>query len=430
AVRLKGIQPNVWFEYGQILMLNRKYKAALPWFEKYQKKVPDDPRAEEMIESCKNYENFKQGAGLYKIRKLKVNSDASDFGPVFYNNQVVFASARKRSLTKYNRTGQGYLDLYKADYAGETKLGEPELFRGRINTPYHEATAAFSKDGKEMFFTRNNYIKGKMGQSKEGIVNLATFRSVLEDGKWSRETPLPFNSEEYSVGHPCLSPDDKKLYFVSNMPGGYGGTDLYYVTRDGDAWGEPVNLGPAVNTKGNEMFPSMSSDGQLHFASNGHAGLGGLDVYHAIANDDSFVVVKNVGAPINSQSDDFGLIYDPAKNVGFFTSNRPGGAGDDDLYAFFKLVPLLGVVQDESGNPIADVTVTILAGRGASRVGTDEDGQFMYGLSLGRDYRLFFNKVGYEEVEKAISTKGAVADEAQIPQVIMKKAAAEEKDEK
>jgi hypothetical protein len=404
AVKFKGIRPEVWYHYGQVLMINRKYKEALPWFEKYRAAHPEDPRSHEMIEACLNQDRFAGAARLYAIKRLSVNSEASDFGPAFYKNSVVFASARTRQLfdKKYKRTGQGFLDLYVAAYEGKPRLGETELFRGKVNSPYHEATPSFSPDGKEMFFTRNNYHKGKMGASSAGVVNLATYRSVYAEGKWQPETPLPFNSPEYSVGHPCLHPDGKRLYFVSNMPGGEGGTDLYYVDRDGESWGEPVNLGPGINTSGNEMFPTLHPDGRLFFSCDVRPGLGGMDIYFVDLEAGENLVVENAGAPINSSGDDFAMIYDAGKGIGFLTSNRRGGRGDDDIYAFVKLIPLIGTVRDDAGNPLSGVTVSVLTGRSVVRLGTDEEGKFAYGLSSGQKLRIVFDKPGYQKTEREV----------------------------
>lgn len=425
AVKIKSAPPITYFHLGQVMMMSRKYEQAIPWFEKYKKKAPEDERTDEMIEACRNSKAFKEAASLFVIKRLKINSEASDFGPAFHGDEVIFASARKRSLKTYSRTKQSFLDLYRTAYDGTHVLGEPSMFRAGVNTPYHEANACFSKDGKEMFFTRNNYIEGKVGQSKTGLVNFATYHARFEDGKWQDEVELPFNSSEYSVGHPCLSPDGKRLYFVSNMPGGHGATDLYVVEREGDSWGEPENLGAKINTQGAEMFPWMNPEGVLYFASNGHPGLGGLDLFKIDLKAGDAAEISNVGAPINSSSDDFSMIFDADKGVGFFTSNRPGGKGDDDLYAFVKLLPIVGFVQDEQENPIPDVEVEVRYGRSRIRIGSDEQGKFQHGLQPGRKYLLVFRKVGYEEYAMDYKTHDMSVNETQFVKVQLKKAAAE-----
>ncbi|HHG85356.1 MAG TPA: tetratricopeptide repeat protein [Bacteroidetes bacterium] len=422
VVKFKGIKPLVWFDYGQVLMVNRKYEAAIPWFEKYQQAVPEDQRAREMIEACLNLKSFASQSRLYAIRKLRINSESSDFGPTFYGNKVVFASSRKRPLAKkYSRNGQSFLDLYVANYAGKAELIDPVLFRGKVNTPYHEATACFSSDGKEMYFTRNNYQKRKLAESKSGVVKLATYKSVLIDGKWQDAKPLPFNNVEYSVGHPCLSPDGKRLFFVSNIPGGMGGTDLYVAEKLGDSWAAPMPLGNTINTQGNEMFPWMDAVGNLYFASDGHAGLGGLDIYKAEWRADAFGPVTNMGAPINSSHDDFGLIYRAADGLGFFTSNRPGGKGDDDIWAYIRLIPLVGFIRDHQGNPIVDATVTVLTGRSALRLGADEEGKFIYGLRIGQKYKIIIDKTGFQKKEVQIDAAGMDRDQNNVRVIELEK---------
>jgi tetratricopeptide (TPR) repeat protein len=331
AVKMKSVDPEAWFHYGEVLMINRKYEEAIPWLEKYQNKFPEDDRIPEMIISCKNHEEFTALKSGFQLRRLPaINSESSDFGPAFWGNKVVFASSRKRALIKTNRTGDSYLDLYIADYAGKPELSEPALFRGTTNTPVHEANACFTADGKEMYFTRN-LIQKESGN--DAVVQLALYHAVWVEDKWTQEEALPFNNTAYSCGHPALSPDGKRLYFVSNMPGGFGGTDIYAVEKMGDAWGQPENLGQDINSKGNEMFPWMDAQGLLYFATNGQGGLGGLDIFKVDPNADIMGHPENLGAPINSPYDDFGLILDAENGVGFFTSNRLGGAGDDDLYS-------------------------------------------------------------------------------------------------
>lgn len=387
AVKMKGVEGEVWFHYGEVLMINRKYADAIPWLEKYQKKAPEDGRVAEMIASCKNLEEFAAAKSMYLLRRLPaVNSEYSDFGPCFYGQSVIFASSRKRNLLKAARTGESFLDFYMAPYAGKPDLGEPTLFRGALNTPVHEANACFSADGKEMYFTRNHVKKGAEGADNGSLVQLALYHSTLVDGKWTNEELLPFNDAQYSFGHPALSPDGKRLFFVSNLPGGAGGTDLYFVDKVGDGWSKPENLGQDINTKGNEMFPWVDAEGLLYFASNGRGGLGALDIFSV--NPDPGIVgnPENLGAPINSPYDDFGYIFDGGNGVGFFTSNRLGGKGDDDLYAVSKLIRWEGQVVDSAGKPLPDALVDLREGRSRLQMTTDENGRFMLGLKPNGNY--------------------------------------------
>lgn len=412
AAKAKNSDPEVWFHYGEELMINRKYEEAIPWLEKYQLKNPADDRVPEMIASCKNQEEFSASKSMFLLRRLSINTEDSDFGPSFYKDQIVFASSRKRSLVKYNRTGTSFLDFYTAAYAGKPELGEPELFRGNTNTPYHEANACFSSDGKEMFFTRNNVQSGK-NDSKEEVVRLALYRSEFVDGKWENESLLPFNDSKFSSGHPTLSADGKTLYFVSNRPGGFGGTDLWQVSRDGNNWAEPENLGQDVNSKGNEMFPWLSEDGILYFASNGQGGIGGLDIFKVDPVTDLVSKPENMGAPINSPYDDFGLILDSKNGVGFFTSNRLGGKGDDDLYAVLQLMPYEAQVLDSLGNPVPEVGIDLREGRSRTQLLTDESGKFRVGLKPNASYLLLIKSPGFKDFRLEFKAEEALSKQVQ-----------------
>ncbi|MFN8395259.1 MAG: carboxypeptidase regulatory-like domain-containing protein [Bacteroidia bacterium] len=404
AVKMKGVEGEVWFHYGEVLMINRKYAEAIPWLEKYQKRAPEDDRVEDMIASCKNQEAFAAGKSLYLLRRVAVNSEASDFGPAFLGKSVVFASSRKRAIAKSNRTGESFLDLYAAPYSGKPELGEPQLFRGGLNTPVHEANPTFTADGKEMFFTRNLVKKGTEND-KNAVVQLALFHAKWDGEKWGDATPLPFMDDKFSFGHPALSPDGKLLYFVSNMDGGFGATDLYVVERNGESWGKPENLGQDINSRGNEMFPWVDAKGMLYFASNGRGGLGALDIFMVNPDRDQMGNPENLGAPVNSPYDDFGFIFDDQAGVGFFTSNRLGGKGDDDLYAVTKMERWQGIVVDAEGKPLAGAIVDLREGRSRTVVNTDETGEFAFGLKPNASYLLLLKCPGHTDQRIEFTTK-------------------------
>ena len=218
------------------------------------------------------------------------------------------------------------------------------------------------------------------------------------NGKWENETLLPFNNSDYSCGHPALSTDGQRLYFVSNMPGGSGGTDIYVVEKNGKSWGSPENLGADINTQGNEMFPWVDADDQLYFASNGRGGVGGLDIFQVDPKADVIGNPVNVGAPINSPYDDFGFVLDAKAGVAFFTSNRLGGKGDDDLYAAIRLLRWEGLVLDSAGSPMPDAVVDLREGRSRTQSTTDENGKFVFGLKPNANYLLFLKSPDYKEI--------------------------------
>ena len=407
VVNYAAPDPTAYLYYGQALMQNQQYNEALPWFQKFVSAMPADERGLKMIASCKQFGEMAKDSSMYEVKLSKVSSPFSDFSPTFWGKKVVFSSARKISGAKYDYNDQSFLDLYSATYNGSPLLGQVEGLDNRINTPVHEANAVFSAEGDEIYFTRNNVVKGKFGQSKEGVVRLKTFYSKLEDNKWTSPLPLAVNDDEYSVGHPCISPDGTRLYFISDKPGGLGETDLYFMEKQENGWGEPRNLGAPINTPGKEMFPTMDQQGTLYFSSNGHLGLGGLDIYRVEGNPGKVgAVVKNMGKPVNSSFDDFGFIIDNPRGVGFFSSNREGGAGDDDIYGFVKNIPLHGIVTDEvTKEPIPGASVKILSSGKPVIITTDAEGKYVYGLRSGKEYFLTFSAEEYIEQKHKVSTR-------------------------
>lgn len=310
--------------------------------------------------------------GTVSVNNLPMNSPMSDFSPIFYKeNQVVFSSSRDSSFLvtrKYKWNNQPYLDLYIGNRDSlERDVEKVKKLSPSINTKYHEASASFTPDGNTVYFTRNNYKK-KLRRDADGVNHLTLFKSVKENGKWSKPKELPFNSKSYSTGHPAVSPDGKKLYFVSDMPGGLGGTDIYVVDiYENGEYGKPKNLGTAVNSRRKEMFPFVSGNA-LYFSSNRSDGYGGLDVYQSNYRYGEFDIAVNLGEPINSRRDDFSFIIDEVKKSGYFASNRPGGKGSDDIYSFTNMVepaPVAGII---SGKVIDFETGEILVGAEISLV--------------------------------------------------------------
>lgn len=330
-----------------------------------------------------------------EIKNLNANSKYSDFSPMFHNeNQLVFASAKDSAFLntrRYKWNDQPFLDLYVGE-VGEKKenLRNVKKFSKKVNSKYHEAAVTFTPDNKTIFFTRNNYGK-KLKRAKNGISHLKLYRSDLVGNEWTEPVELPFNSEEYSTGHPAMSPDGKKLFFVSDMPGGFGGTDIYVVNvLENSKYSEPKNLGKGVNTGKREMFPFVT-DNKLFFSSDRELGIGGLDIYQSGYSDDTFEVSVNMGQPINSNRDDFSYIADESGLNGYFASNRKGGKGDDDIYAF-KESPveeeeieentnIVGVVKELiTGEAMSNASVTLLdADKNVIKeVQSDDQGRFVF----------------------------------------------------
>ncbi|NKI31212.1 OmpA family protein [Croceivirga thetidis] len=401
------------FRYGQSLKGVEKYNQASRVFGLI--KSSDSKDLNRLISSKKNNNSI-------TLKTLTSNSENSDFSPTYYSeNKLVFASARDSSVfttRKYRWNNQPYLDLYIGEIDSlSADLTNVKKFSGKVNSKYHEAGAAFSPDGKTMFFTRNNYSK-KLKRDSKGVNHLTLFTSKFVGGEWSKPLPLPFNSDEYSTGHPAMSPDGKKLYFASDMPGGFGETDIYVVDVNGDGtFSEPKNLGKTVNSKQKEMFP-YATENTIYFSSNRKLGFGGLDIYQSNYVQDIFEVAVNLGPPINSSSDDFSYIVDENTNKGYFASNRKGGQGDDDIYAFTYVTTddsdestiLLGTVIDQSnGTTLANTLVQLFDkdGNYLKESYTDEFGSFEFvDLNKNTKYELRTAKEGYEKEIKLANIGG------------------------
>ena len=400
VVRLPEAEPEHYLRYGYMLQRNGKCDMAIEWFEKFVEANPDDARGRHLLRACDYEEELeKKNAGIYDIEHMPFNSGLDDFGPMIYGDGVVFASETHESgISKrlHCWTGNQFLDLrYVTRDSTEAKIdslglestcgsyeySDPENFSNQLNSKFHDATPSFSEDEATIYFTRNNLMKGRARKDDEGIIRLKIFSA--EGGgsggnaSFNNIESLPFNSDEYSVAHPSLSPEGDYLYFASDMPGGFGGMDLYVSEQEDGRWGPPINLGPDVNTEGMEVFPYFAKDDKLYFSSDGHVGLGGLDIY-SIDKKDGFNEwgdVINIGAPLNSRDDDFGYIINEENNHGYFTSDREGGFGDDDIYSFCKNATELElyVYDEETNEPIEGAEV--VSDCTGNIVYTDEEGK-------------------------------------------------------
>lgn len=364
------IDPEYYFRYAQSLKGIEKYAEADRWMAKFKEAKSDDSRANKYVSSNQLLKEISENSGDFELKNLSINTQLSDFGTSLLNGQLVFASARDNS-PKYGWNNQPYLNLYLARQYAETQNMFSDIIElpGDVNTRMHESTASFSPDFGTVYFTRNNYFRGRLKKDDENINNLKIFKAVFENGKWKNAEPLPFNSDDFNVSHPFVSQNGKYLLFASDMNGTIGQSDLYYVEINSDGtFGTPKNLGNKINTEGRETFPFVDENDNLYFASDGHPGLGGLDIFKVenvagfLSNPTLDVVVSNVGKPLNSPSDDFAYFSDEASEIGYLSSNRAGGIGDDDIYAFNLncLAILRGMVVDaETGLAIPNATATL-----------------------------------------------------------------------
>ncbi len=424
VILLEGHTAEDVYNYAAVLRENKKYDASEKWMKKFREMNGEDQRAKLILDNIGGHHRLLKLDYNFVIENLSINSEQQDFSPVFYDDKIVFVSSRegvKPILRRWNRNKLPFLDLYSTEVNGNNEFVNPAPFNKSVNKKFHEGPAAFNARGNLMIFTRNNY----KGKSSKGVKRLQLYMMQKNRNSWGSAKPLPFNSDEYSTGHPTISADGKWLYFASNMPGGMGGVDLYKARIYGDGtFGGAINLGEDINTEGDELFPFIHPKNEmLFFASNGRAGLGGLDVYLAqIKRDLSIGKIMNLGAPINGNDDDFGFILSEDQKIGYFSSNRDGGKGSDDIYSFQLKRPfsfgktIKGIATDERGLYLPGVEVTLfdLLTADEETVTTNSQGEFEFSVAEDKIFNLRGHKTGYFDGSKAVDThmesKAIVAD--------------------
>ena len=413
------LAPEYAFRYIHALKGIGNYRLAKGLMKIYAEKLNNnDFKVDQLRENDVQLDKLLNKQPEFYITNLSVNTKFSDFGATFFNDRVVFASTRDTATIKtriYQWNEQPFLNLFLADTIQDGRdLKNLELLSDELNTKYHEAAATFSKDGKTVYFTRNNYNKKNLGRDKEGVNHLKLYRGRLIDGEWSEIEELPFNSNDYSVGHPNLSPDGKQLYFVSDMPGTMGATDIFVIDLlDDGTFSTPKNLGPLINTSGREMFPFFSGQ-KLYFSSDGHLGLGGLDIFESAYISNKFVTPVNPGKPLNSRKDDFAYVVNEETQRGYFSSNRAGGKGDDDIYSFQRIQliceqSVIGyVVNEKNGIPEDKVVVNLIDSRGnpIAKTITNSNGEYRFDapVACNSDYRIEIQKEGFENNSKTFNS--------------------------
>ena len=425
VVLLPNAEDRAMLYLAQAKLANGKHTEARKWVDMYLKKQPDDIRGQMLRKATEDetIQNLKVSGTLYKVDNAKdLNSPEDDFGPAYLGeNKIVISSARDKGIARVTtdaRTGSPFTDLFVSKRSDKGELtfshSKPEKLNKKLNHRYHDGPATFSRDGKEIYFTRNN----TEGRSNDGVIRLKIYRADGSDESWANPTSLPFNDSEYSVAHPALSPDGSALYFASNMPGGFGGYDLYVSYRVNDRWEPPINLGPSINTEGNEVFPFIHQDSTLYFASDGLAGLGGLDIYMVEQVYGYWQTPVNLGFPVNSGSDDFGIILNDKKTHGYFVSNRDGGLGGDDIYTFKKLSYSVEVLTyDEitkSVLPGAEVFCSCLPLR---NLRTDDEGKVRFDIPMDKSCDFAAEISGYKPNSIRKTVQGMQAGDLIIVQI-------------
>jgi outer membrane protein OmpA-like peptidoglycan-associated protein/tetratricopeptide (TPR) repeat protein len=418
----KKVAAEYYFRYAQTLKSIGNYDKAAVIMQAFDAQKNTDLRAKLAQKQVDYLAQIKKNSGRYRIKNAGINSKYSDYGAAFYKNMLVFTSARDTGglfVRKHNWNNQSFTNLYGTEIQDTTLLRTPENFSKKTNSKYHESTPVFTSDGNTMYFTRNNYVNGKKGKDQKNTILLKIFKATKVDEKWENIVELPFNGNQYNCAHPALSLDEKTLYFSSNMPGSFGMSDLYKVAllHDG-GYGKPINLGPQINTEARESFPFISKANELYFASDGHPGLGGLDVFVTqLGADGKPNVIQNIGAPVNSTFDDFAMIFDVSSKIGYFSSNRTNDTmGDDDIFQCVELYSLprdcqqslFGTVVDAvTQKPLASVQLVLMDPNLApiKETITDAAGKFEFGpVDCDTFYSLRANLNDYDVNEIRIAS--------------------------
>ncbi|MBA9077577.1 OmpA family protein [Rufibacter quisquiliarum] len=435
VVAMPEADPVNIFYYAEALRSNGKYFEAKTQYQNYAMKVPAQAAmANAKAQACDAaLKLLEEPATAIVVNETAINSGNADFSPTPYQNGIIFASDRGGAASSgkdkeegtYGWTGRPFLQMFYAQRNEDSTWQLPVMVDESLNSKYHDGTAAVDSSNTTLYFTRTNMVKVKNKNintdptswvkkplSNDYVNRLEIYSAQQDSGKWSNVKPFEYNKvTEYSVGHPALSPDGQVMYFVSDKPGGYGETDIYYTEKQADgSWGQPVNAGSTINTVGKEMFPAFDQQGNLYFSSDTHSGFGGLDVFRAKGSRSTWSKPENLRAPVNSPKDDFGLAFMPnQKNelVGYMSSNRDSNNGTDDIYSFkllsnaVLLVTTLERIQMPSKKsttqPLPDVRLKLaIQGTTDSTIAfSDRNGEYLYGVMKGNIYELMGEKFGY-----------------------------------
>ena len=422
SVYRENLDESYFFKYSQTLKAVGEYAEATEVLMDYYNSQNNQEKVAELKEDLRHLENVDAIGERFKLENLPLNTTKSEFGATKVDNDIFYAASKKKATPVLNKlyrwNSENYLDMYKHP-VDQITLGDSlsTSLSSNINTKMHEATFAITKDRKTIYFTRNNFLKGKKKTDGKKVSRLKIYKAQWVDNKWENIEELPFNSDDFSTEHPSLNTSETTMYFASDMPGGFGSLDLYSVSVNANGeFGEPKNLGATINTNKKEQFPFVDESNNLYFSSNGHAGFGLLDVFVAKKQGDSFKKPNNIGKPVNGGYDDFAYNLNTGENQGFFASNRPGGVGSDDIYKLEETKPLLiedcsqfiaGIIKDvTTQKPIAFGIVDLIDENGTliESQTASEKAEFKFSVACETQYTVKGRKAGYQEDSKNVIT--------------------------
>lgn len=416
------IASEYYYRYAQTLQHTGREAEAKSYYSSFVAKAGSSTRIAEVRQNEEELQKqITANSGRYsQVENLELNTAFSDYGSYVHDGMLYFTSARDTgSFTKrvHTWTGAAFTSLYGYNLDAEKDKQQVRRIKGSIKGRFNESSAVVTSDGQTMYFTANNASGGVRKYDAGKNTRLKLYRAELKNGKWEHVTELPFNGDDFSTAHPALTKDGHTLYFSSDRPGGYGASDLWKVSINGGGYGTPQNLGPGINTEGRETFPYINSNDELYFSSDGRVGLGGLDVYGVkIKEDGGFFEVQNVGSPVNSNADDFAYYIDYKTKEGFFSSNRTGGKGNDDIYSFVETRALklgcaqellITVVDAKTRNIIPDASLTLYDNLykelGTSDKYANSGYRFNTEYTCGETYRVKVSKDGYITKEETVT---------------------------
>lgn len=405
------------FRHGQALMVTRHTAEAEGYFFRVIQERPEDGPSMDLYASCKAYATFLMDSDAFVVNRLNLSGFEGVFSATPFEKGLLVTGEPADGHGRANPwNGRSFLDLFYVEKKTMVTWLEPVRLPGEVNGPYHEGTAVLSADGRTMYFTRSDYYKKRLNKDERNTSHLKLFRATRDSvtHEWKDIRSFMYNNEHFSCGHPALSADGNTLYFVSDRPGGQGGSDIWFCRLEGGIWGAPQNLGATVNTPGNESFPVVNGDA-LYFSSDAHDNLGGLDIFETHLSDGQWTKPRNMNYPVNTEHDDFSLTIDKraglsadASMSGYLSSDRDGS---DQVYAFSTVTPVFfveGEVMDEEGRYLPNVEVTLaeLLTEEDTSVITGPDGRFLFRLKPGTDYSLRAMEPGHLSQSQPISTRG------------------------
>ncbi|MBN1820693.1 MAG: PD40 domain-containing protein [Prolixibacteraceae bacterium] len=417
--------------YTQLLIENGKFDKAREYLNKFNELKPGDSRVAEFSDKLDYIDNIITDSTTFEIKQANINTPGAELGTLFYRNGIIFSSTSLTGSNKdqiYDEDELPFLDMYFAEEITPGNFSEPKPFAPNVKTRFNDGPVAYDPSENLMYITRYAPKEANRGENIDFLLHLQIIIAEEKNGDWEYKEDFFFNSPDFSVAHPCITPDGRIIYFASDMPGGYGGYDIYFCYKtQNNKWSEPYNVGPVVNSKGDEFFPFADKNGKLYFSSNGHPGLGQQDIYISTPENGVYNKIRNLGYPVNSPRDDVAFVLAPGSERGYFSSNRVESLGYYDIFSVkINYIPITikGFVKDLNSKAILkDAVVKILdvEGKYISQTRSVTDGSFSFVTNKIPTIQLLVEKPGYEPIQKTVGIDFLKEDEELMLEVFLRK---------